>query len=223
VKIYLVNVDSGRRVFCSDGLDAEEEEVRPRFWGFLGWCEERLRRFRASILHAEGGLALRARRSWEWLQRFRHSDERLLVPLRSAATVEIRYPAALGTAAARAAWDEYLKGRLLRHSWWLIFNLVLSAITLLLAILPGPNVIGYWFAYRAVHHLLVLVGLWRVRSGRIATSFHASEALDVPLAEAERDGQPHPALGLDPRHLDEFLERPASPAPAGSVGPTREA
>ena len=36
------------------------------------------------MLHAEGGLALPARRAWEWLQRFRHPDEWLLVHLRSA-------------------------------------------------------------------------------------------------------------------------------------------
>jgi hypothetical protein len=217
MRIYLLNVDTGRRIFYSDGLDDAEGEKRPGPRGRLGRCEERLGRFKTSMLHAEGRLALGARRVWGWLQRFRHPDERLLVHLRSATGLEIRYPATMGLAEARLAWDEYLKRRLVRHFLWFAVNLLLSPITLLLAPLPGPNVIGYWFVYRAVHHFLVLIGLRRAKGGRVATTFHPSVELDVPLVETERNGDPHPAFGCSPEHLDEFLGRSSSCADTSEI------
>ena len=60
--------------------------------------------------------------------------------------------------------------------------------SLVLWILPGPNLIGYWFAYRAIHHLLVVWGIRRVRRDVIPTELHPLTALDS-LIERDDDGK----------------------------------
>ena len=68
---------------------------------------------------------------------------------------------------------------------WLIVNGVIAPFSVLFAILPGPNLIGYWFAYRAIHHSLVVWGIRRVQRNKIPTELHPIAALDLPI---ERDG-----------------------------------
>jgi len=40
------------------------------------------------------------------------------------------------------------------HGRWLVVNLVGVAVTAVLVLLPGPNLIGYYFAFRVVGHFL---------------------------------------------------------------------
>jgi len=37
-------------------------------------------------------------------------------------------------------------------------NTVISPVTLILTPIPGPNLLGYWIAYRAFCHLLAVLG-----------------------------------------------------------------
>ncbi|MEJ7711591.1 MAG: hypothetical protein WKF84_17425 [Pyrinomonadaceae bacterium] len=41
----------------------------------------------------------------------------------------------------------------------------MAPIPLVLAPVPGPNVIGYWFWYRAICHALALMGIRRATCG----------------------------------------------------------
>jgi membrane protein implicated in regulation of membrane protease activity len=43
--------------------------------------------------------------------------------------------------------------------------------------LPGPNVVGYWFVYRAFCHLLVLLGIRKARDEFERTTVHQEEML----------------------------------------------
>ena len=46
---------------------------------------------------------------------------------------------------------------------------------------PGPNIIGYWFVYRAICHLLALLGIRRARRQEVPLDCQPSDALnDVP-------------------------------------------
>jgi hypothetical protein len=45
-----------------------------------------------------------------------------------------------------------------RHRWWLVVDLLGGAATLALMPIPGPNLLGYYFAFRIVGHLLALRG-----------------------------------------------------------------
>ena len=79
---------------------------------------------------------------------------------------------------------------------------MIAPISVLFAILPGPNLIGYWFAYRAIHHSLVVWGIRRVRRNKIPTELHPIRALDLPVEMAKDGKHAHAALvghatGLD--------------------------
>jgi hypothetical protein len=83
---------------------------------------------------------------------------------------------------------------------------LVAPLTVVLAPLPGPNLVGYWFVYRAVHHGLILTGLGRARRGLIDMTFRPDDTLDRPGA-VER-------LVADPEDLGEFLARHEARRPA---------
>ena len=101
---------------------------------------------------------------------------------------------------------EYLVDRQRRHMIRLAINLLVSPLSVLLTPIPGPNVIGYWFVYRAICHALALIGVRRAKQGGLMTILHASEVLDRPI-----DGENCPSIGeqLDLKGLDEFVDRVA--------------
>ena len=113
---------------------------------------------------------------------------------------------------ALAIWKDYLRQQWLRHLVWLIVNGVIAPISVLFAILPGPNLIGYWFAYRAVHHSLVVWGIRRLRRNKIPTELHPIAALDLPV-EMGKDGKyAHAALTGRATGLDMHMAWHGSPA-----------
>jgi hypothetical protein len=75
------------------------------------------------------------------------------------------------------------------------------------AILPGPNLIGYWFAYRAIHHALVFWGIGRARRNTIPTELHPVMALDVPIEDDESGKARHAALNGAGLNLDLHVRR----------------
>ncbi len=180
MKVYLLRTEDGRYQFYGGVLEATDD-LDPPHHGLHGWFERRRKRFALLWTHADGPVLRTMRRIWDWLHRHIHPEEVWLVRLQSAAAIEVRQPTMLTGEEARAAWTDFLDGRLRRHLPWLVFSIVLCPLTILLTPLPGPNVIGYWFAYRAFRHLMVMLGLLRVRRGRVETTFHPSEALDRPL------------------------------------------
>ena len=82
-----------------------------------------------------------------------HPDEAMLARLRSARRIDLYHPASRAGDEIHAIWRGYLSQQWWRHLLWFSFNGVVSVPTIvILWILPGPNLIGYWFAYRAIHH-----------------------------------------------------------------------
>lgn len=162
-------------------------------------AEHKLYSLQSRWRHPEGRATKAAKIAWDWLHARTHPDEPLLARLRTAARVELHHPRHLPADAVHAAWLEHLKRARRRHWGWFVANLLVAPVTVLLAPLPGPNLVGYWFAYRALHHGLILHGLGHVRRGRLATEMHAVD-------EGEPDAALS-ALGCDPGALDLFLRR----------------
>jgi hypothetical protein len=209
VKVYLLFVDDEECFFYSDESeidDFEAEASAPPVSSWRGWLEDRRLRFQNAWHHSETGLAGWARRNWDWLHSFFHPDESLLVRLRATKRVDLHHPTSRQRDAVAETWRGYLGRKWRSHLVWLSVNSIIAAVTLvLLWPLPGPNLIGYWFAYRAIHHWLIVCGLGAVRKGRTPTRFHAETSLDQPI-ERDRNGKVrHAAIKGRGIRLDDYV------------------
>lgn len=211
MKIYLLLIDHSRFFFysdesgASDDRDDSEDSSSPRRSGVRGWLLARYDRFRSAWQHADSGALHWMRLSWDWLHSWTHPDEAMLARLWSARTVDLYHPASRRGDLVLAIWTDYLRKQWWRHLVWLIVNGVIAPISVLFAILPGPNLIGYWFAYRAIHHSLVVWGIRRVRRNKIQTELHPILALDLPV-EMGKDGKhAHAALAGRATALDTHI------------------
>lgn len=186
MKIYLLSLDSGHCVFYSEGPEAviELEAAIPRR-GIRGWVERKYKSLQVILTESEKGVGLRMRRIWEWLQKRISPDEPILRSLRGVRAIGLYHPLTFEQEETVRLWNRYLKERQGRHMFWFIANTVVSPLTLLLAPLPGPNLIGYWFVYRAVCHLLARLGARHARSERVVTDLFSTSELDVPLGRGD--------------------------------------
>ncbi len=145
------------------------------------------------------------RRAWDWLHSLTRPDETMLARLRSARRIELFHPATRRGSDVSAAWRRYLNYQWRRHLFWMSINGAISPFAFLLFVLPGPNLIGYWFAYRAIHHLLVVWGIRQVWLDRVSTELHPVAALDRPL-ETDHEGKAcHAALAGSAEQLQEHV------------------
>jgi hypothetical protein len=191
VKIYLLLTNDEKSFFYSDDAEADEspEDGRDTPSGIRGWLLERWLRIQKAFHEADAGVAHWARRSWDWLHSLARPDESMLVRLRSTRRIDLHHPSRREADMVASIWSTYLAQRSRRHLAFAFFNSVLAVPSILfLWPLPGPNVIGYWFAYRMIHHLMIVQGIRSVRKGRTPTMLHPTSALDLP-AEREGDGR----------------------------------
>jgi hypothetical protein len=156
---------------------------------------------KAGMTHSSGFVARLGRRSWQFVRERMHPDERLLARLRSARSIEVHYPATTDRDQVVAAWSRFLAGARRRHWAWFVGNVLVCPLTVFLIPVPGPNLIGYWFVYRAVHHWLILAGLGRVRRGLVAPRFRPRDDLGSSALPAH----------LDPAEVAGFLKRHGVP------------
>jgi len=211
VKIYLLSIDNRRFFFYADESEAEREEddglgsASSGSSGQSSWLLDRYERLKAAWERSEARVAVWTRQAWNWLHSWTHPDESMLVRLRSARRIELHHPASRHSAEVAVLWRDYLNHRWWRHLLWLSVNSVVAPFTLLLAPLPGPNVIGYWFTYRAIHHALVVWGIRRVRRGRIPIDFHPRTSLDRPIERDDQGSARHAALDGAATQLDEHV------------------
>jgi hypothetical protein len=226
--VYLVPIGSGRfELYTEPPEDTASAAPMPAQGGFLQRTRHRLherwRRAAHPAAHSSGdgharfGRIARAR---DWLvRRITESiaEQRVLWSLRGVAAAAFVYPSNLSDASAVAAREALLAQARRHHGRWLVANIVGVALTAVLVLLPGPNVIGYYFAFRVVGHYLS----WRgARQGleRIAWRGSAEPVLgelgalaDLPRDErAERVASLAAALGLP--QLAVFFDRVAVPS-----------
>jgi hypothetical protein len=212
VKIYLLLIDHARFFFYADDSETahdtenDDDSSNPPRSGVYRWFHGRYKRFRSAWQHADSGALVWMRRAWDWLHSWAHPDEVMLARLWSARRVDLHHPAGRHGDQVRAIWDEYLSQQWRRHLVWLCFNGAVAPFAIVtLWILPGPNLIGYWFAYRAIHHLLVVWGIRRVQQNKVPTELYPVAALDLPI-ERDGDGKAgHIALTGRANRLDEHV------------------
>jgi len=178
VILYLVPVGSGRFELYSEAPpdgDADPGRESDGFWKRLarrahaGWREAV-----NSARHADpdGGLFTRARNAAVCKAAEAIAEQRTLWALRHGRDAELVHPSDLGAADAGAIRDRMINQARAHHLRWLVIDAGLLTVSGVFVIVPGPNVIAYYFAFRVVGHYFSWQGArralnetrWRLRA-----------------------------------------------------------
>ena len=192
--VYLFNRLKGR--FHQVLLEAERERRRDNVMAGDGTRLQRLKR-----------------RVMRWVAES-IAEQRLLWNLRSHDDATLHFPDDMSEGAADALVKRQLARDFEKHRKWLAVHAVLTLLSGLLILVPGPNFIGYYFAFRFVGHFFSVrgarAGLDRVTWTKVpsahltdlrqALSMDAVNRLRVAESVASR-------LRLD--HLATFFQRMA--------------
>ncbi len=145
------------------------------------------------------------------------AEQRTLWGLRGRSAATVLFPSLLSTASARATLNASLAQARRHHGWWLVIDVILLLGSAVLALVPGPNLIAYYFLFRLVGHLQS----WRgARDGleRVAWRLEANQSLaelaslvDVPRA-ARASRVAAIAARLNVPRLSAFFDRAAVPS-----------
>ena len=143
----------------------------------------------------------------------RIAEQRTLWSLIGCESAHLRYPSTMAEPDARDTLTRVLAAARRRHGWWLVIDLLVFIGSGVLALVPGPNLVAYYCAFRVVGHLQS----WRGASG--AGKIVWTCAGDTSLAElAELAAQPREtrrprvaeiAAHLHLQRLPKFFERVA--------------
>ena len=190
--VYLVPVGEDRYELYCEVADEEPEEVgepptgmfrrlRQRFHDMLAEAE---RERRQGSTRVEGGWLTRAQgRLMRWVAES-IAEQRLLWHLRRQTEASLFYPDDVDEQHAMARLRTSLRRDFEKHRFWLIidsFGFVASAALMLL---PGPNLLAYYFAFRLVGHYLSMRG---ARQGlTIVLVAHGQERAVVRPASGDR-------------------------------------
>jgi Mitochondrial K+-H+ exchange-related len=150
-------------------------------------------------------------RTLSWLAE-RVAEQRLLWHLRRHDLATLYYPSDMAEADADGAVRASLKRDYDRHRIWLGVDGLLLIASAVLALVPGPNLIAYYFAFRVVGHYLCMRG---ARQGLevVRWTFKPSDALAdlrgaVTLQPPQRERHVlDVASRLHLQHLATFFER----------------
>jgi hypothetical protein len=144
------------------------------------------------------------------------AEQRLLWHLRKETEACLFHPDDVTEAAAMAEMRAQLKRDFDKHRFWLIIDALLFISSGVFMLIPGPNFVAYYFAFRLVGHYFSMRG---AQCGMSGVSWKAVRS--APLTELRR------AIGLAPdqrvrrahevaerlhlEHLATFFERSAIP------------
>jgi hypothetical protein len=206
VKILYLKPQRGRPFFYADPAEVCATEAE-RHAGALTRLARKWDQIEARWKDSEGTAARWSRRVWDRMHAWCKPDEPLLAKLATVDAIIIHHPASIPEQTARAAWRRYLRARSGSHWFWLLIDGFLAPVTgLVLWILPGPNVISFWFAYRAYTHYTIVQAVRRARRSPPPVTFEADRALDSPVRREADGGWTHEAV-VDPGCLRGYLDR----------------
>jgi len=195
-----------------------------------GWLSRQRRTFSAMLREAEaerhrrhdpaadadaGVLTRWRRKMMRWIVE-RAAEQRLLWHLRTATDAVLHVPADLPPEQAMTIFRLGLKRDSDRHLRWFVVHLLGLVVSLALVLVPGPNLLGYFFTFTTVGHLLswrgAQQGLHRVR-WRVEANPHMAEVrAALAMASPAREHHLHDvAARLGLRHLATFVDRLAIP------------
>jgi hypothetical protein len=144
------------------------------------------------------------------------AEQRLLWHLRRADSARLVYPDDLDAGPALEAGRRLLRHDRDKHRRWLVIDGALIVVAAPFALLPGPNVLAYYFIFRTVGHWLSLRGAtqglarttWTLAASPLLTELRA--AITGPAADrAARVAAVARGLALDrlPAFVDRIADR----------------
>src|SRR4029079_15633687 len=86
------------------------------------------------------------------------AEQRLLWHLRNRTAATAVHPDDLPAASVMPIVRAHIQKDYEKHRFWLAIDVLLLAASALLTLLPGPNLIAYYFAFRVVGHFLSIRG-----------------------------------------------------------------
>jgi Mitochondrial K+-H+ exchange-related len=190
--------------------------LRRRFSEMLREAEEeRHRRHEPTAAEARSRFVRWRRALMRWIVE-RAAEQRLLWHLRTATEATLHIPDDLAEGEARRLLHDGLTRDGDRHRRWFVVHLLCLVVSGVFFFIPGPNLIGYFFTFTTIGHLLAWRGAanghhrvaWHVAQSAILNELRQAEAVASP----ERETRVHAVaqrLGL--RHLATFVERLAAP------------
>lgn len=220
--VYLVPVGTERyELYCEvpDSPDDPEAEARPGIFArmrrsFREMLDEAERsRRQARPVEERGRLGRLKARSMRWVAES-IAEQRLLWHLRRESAACLYHPDDLGGDRALALMRSQLRRDFDKHRFWLIVDSLGLVASGLLMLIPGPNLVAYYFAFRCVGHYFSLRGAhqalhavqWRSEPSQPLTELRRAMALD-PEVRVRRVHEVAVSLRLE--HLASFFERAA--------------
>jgi hypothetical protein len=144
------------------------------------------------------------------------AEQRLLWHMRRQHEAVIVHPVDLAGDAAETTVRRAMQVDFEKHRRWLVIDSVLMVLSGALILVPGPNVLGYYFAFRVVGHYFSMRGA-RQGLGAVVWRHRPDEALadlrllarEDPVERRHRVEAIAARLGLD--DLRRFFDRVAVP------------
>jgi Mitochondrial K+-H+ exchange-related len=185
--------------------------MKLRFTQMLAEAERERLRGHAENIEQGGWISRITRKVMRWVAES-IAEQRLLWNLRRAERATFYYPSDIPEADAVAELRRQLNRDFEKHRFWLAIDSVLMVASGLLVLVPGPNILGYYFAFRVVGHFFSVRGARRGLNG-VEWTHEARE----PLARLRGVGAMDPVAGLEQiqsiaselrlDHLPSFFQR----------------
>jgi hypothetical protein len=224
--VFLVPVASDRyELYCEEPDEPQPQDAAPPS-GFVRRLVHRFRELLAEAERERRGTTAGAEAPQGFTARVRArimryvaesiAEQRLLWQLRGRAEACLFYPDDLMEAHAREILRRQLNRDFERHRFWLAIDSVGLVASGALMLLPGPNVVAYYFAFRIVGHFLSVRG---ARQGLVVVTWTTQASMPLstlrgmvgipPEARADRVHEVATTLRLE--HLAAFFQRTAIP------------
>ena len=177
---------------------------------------ERERRHGRQSAPPDGWLARGKARIMRWVAES-VAEQRLLWTLRRQSAATFVYPDDMAEHDSVGVLRKQLKRDFDKHQFWLIIDSVGFIGSGLLMLVPGPNVLAYYFAFRLVGHFFSLRGArqgmdwitWTNTGSRPLSELRAM----LDLAPEQREQRVQDVAGaLRLEHLARFFQRSAIPS-----------
>jgi hypothetical protein len=185
--VFLVPVSPERyELYCEEPDEPAPADEPPP----TGFVRRLVHRFREMVAEAEherrhgpregqaprGLLARTKARTMRWVAES-IAEQRLLWQLRTCHAATLIHPDDVSEPHAREILRRQLNRDFERHRFWLAIDSVGLVLSAALMLLPGPNVVAYYFAFRIVGHYLSVRG---ARNGIVRTAWQVQPS--APLA-----------------------------------------